>query len=128
MRKYEDILKMKLTIERYTGPGHTLEINLQSGEVFWTDDLLFYQKPKAVKRLTTSETDDLRRVLETASVLNWQSRYYDLRKLDGDLWSLTLFFEEDFIKFRGTGVTPEAFERLTTALSELSGRELGNVC
>lgn len=124
MNNCEEILKLKIVIERYTGPGHTLEINLKEGSVFWTDDLLFYQKPKPIKVLNLQEREQLIKHLEQSNLLEWDTRYYDLSKMNGDLWSVEIIGEEEIRKIKGTGVVPKEWDRFTEGLSELIGKTI----
>ncbi|MDO4289591.1 MAG: hypothetical protein Q4C55_10430 [Eubacterium sp.] len=125
MEAYCEISGIRLSLEHYTGPGHTLEVKLGTGEVLWTDDRLFYQKPKVVKVLSEQERTAFRKLLEDCGVLDWRPRYYDDQKMAGLLWKLEVFFGDEQQNFRGTGVTPESWDEFIEKISVLIGKDLG---
>ncbi|MEG0075393.1 MAG: hypothetical protein RR310_01300 [Eubacterium sp.] len=124
MNDYEQIRKLKVNTERYVGKGYTLCINFETGDVDWADDQLFYQKPKKIKTLSKVELSQLLKNFKTVELLDWKGKYYDLKSINGEIWTVTIEFDEDIRKITGTTIHPASWNIFCNVLSAVSTKSL----
>ncbi|WP_195267888.1 hypothetical protein [Eubacterium sp. 1001713B170207_170306_E7] len=122
MENYEDIRQLEVTTDGYVGEGYSACIDFETGMAYWSTSALFYQQPKYLKTLDKEALEAFRAGVETAGVLEWKKKYYDLKCLDGPIWEMRLIFEDSERRLGGTAAYPESWNTFCALLAETLGK------
>ena len=85
---YSKIINVKGCVGGYFQGHQYFEINLLSGEVFYSKE--YKDRLNLMKTLNKKQIGKLLQNLKTVNILNWNRNYIDKNIMDGTQWSLTI--------------------------------------
>jgi hypothetical protein len=119
--QYRNIKRIEASIGGYFGTSYKFEVDLVSGEFFWStegDDF----EPGIASKMDSEGLEIFIEALSKCRVLSWKNEYMDRDVLDGTQWSLDIQLDDLCIEKSGSNAYPKEWKRFCKVIQNMTGK------